>query len=233
MGKYRSEWKYSISISHATQIRERLEAVLERDVHAKENGKYEIHSMYFDDFQNTCARENVAGDGIRYKYRIRYYDNDSENLFLEKKSKNNSYCYKQSYKLTFEQYNKILDDDVGDMLWEENKLFREFCLAILTKGFRPKVIVNYEREAFVEPISNVRITFDSNISASDEFDRFVTGEYYRVPIIDKHLNILEVKFDDVLSAHIRKLIQVEKVNQRSFSKYYMSRISIQDFSECI
>ena len=73
MGKYRSEWKYSISISHATQIRERLEAVLERDVHAKENGKYEIHSMYFDDFQNTCARENVAGDGIRYKYRIRYY----------------------------------------------------------------------------------------------------------------------------------------------------------------
>ena len=112
MGRYRSEWKYSISISHASKIRERLEAVLERDVHAKENGKYEIHSMYFDDFQNTCARENVAGDGIRYKYRIRYYDNDSENLFLEKKSKNNSYCYKQSYKLTLEQYNKILDDDV-------------------------------------------------------------------------------------------------------------------------
>lgn len=233
MRKYRSEWKYSISNSHATQIRERLEAVLERDVHAKENGKYEIHSMYFDDFQNTCARENVAGDGIRYKYRIRYYDHDSEKLFLEKKSKNNSYCYKQSYKLTLEQYNKILDDDVGDILWEGNKLFQEFCLAILTKGFRPKVIVSYEREAFVEPISNVRITFDSNISASDEFDRFVTGDYSRVPIIDRHKNILEVKFDDVLSAHIRKLIQVEKVNQRSFSKYYMSRISIQNFSECI
>lgn len=233
MRKYRSEWKYSISNSHATQIRERLEAVLERDVHAKENGKYEIHSMYFDDFQNTCARENVAGDGIRYKYRIRYYDHDSEKLFLEKKSKNNSYCYKQSYKLTLEQYNKILDDDVGDILWEGNKLFQEFCLAILTKGFRPKVIVSYEREAFVEPISNVRITFDSNISASDEFDRFVTGDYSRVPIIDERKSILEVKFDDVLSAHIRKMIQVEKINQRSFSKYYMGRITIQDFSECI
>lgn len=232
MGRYRSEWKYSISNLHAAQIRERLLAVLERDAHAKSNGKYEIHSLYFDDYQNTCAKENVAGDGIRYKYRIRYYDNDSEHIFLEKKSKNNSYCNKQSCRLTIEQYNRILEANVGDILWEGDELLREFCLAILTKGFTPKVIVNYEREAFVEPITNVRVTIDSSISASDDFDKFINGAYTRVPILDENMNILEVKFDDVLSSYIRKLIQVEKVNQRSFSKYYMSRISIQEFNNC-
>ena len=70
MGKYRSEWKYCIDNVSLQPIRERLLAVMDRDSHANENGKYEIHSLYFDDFQNTCARENMAGDGIRYKYSV-------------------------------------------------------------------------------------------------------------------------------------------------------------------
>ena len=64
MGKYRSEWKYCIDNVSLQPIKERLLAIMDRDSHANENGKYEIHSLYFDDFQNTCARENMAGDGI-------------------------------------------------------------------------------------------------------------------------------------------------------------------------
>lgn len=230
MGKYRSEWKYNIDNAALQPIRERLLAVMDHDIHANENGKYEIHSLYFDDFQDTCARENVAGEGIRFKYRIRYYNDNSENIVLEKKSKNNSFCNKRSCKLTREQYDRIISDDVSDLFWNtQDELLKEFCVAISSKGFRPKVIVDYEREAFVEPINNIRITFDSCISASDSFDHFLDEDYVKIPIMSGSRSVLEVKFDDVLPAYIRKVLQVESINQRSFSKYYLSRIAMQEY----
>lgn len=229
MSKYRSEWKYCLDDTSLELIRERLIAVMDRDSHAGESGKYEIHSLYFDDFRNSCAIENNAGDGIRFKYRIRYYNDNSGRLTLEKKSKNNSFCHKTSCKLTLEQYEKIVNDDVTDLVYDEdNPLLQEFCLAIITKGFRPKIIVNYEREAFVEPINNIRITFDRAISASDSFEDFLACDYRKIPILPERKSVLEVKFDDVLPAYIRKVLQVESVTQQSFSKYYLCRIAMQD-----
>lgn len=230
MGKYRSEWKYCIADTLLQSMRERLIAIMDHDSFATESGKYEIHSMYFDDFCNTCANENAAGDGIRYKYRIRYYNDNSQFLKLEKKSKNNSFCNKRSCTLTREQYERIMNDDVSDMFWDDTDLLlKEFYLAIMSRGFSPKVIVNYEREAFVESINNIRVTFDSSISASDSFEHFLERDYRKIPILPENMNVLEVKFDEVLPEYIRKMLQIEKVNQRSFSKYYLCRIAMQDF----
>lgn len=230
MGRYRSEWKYCIHDTPQQTIKEHLAAVMDRDIHAKESGRYEIHSLYFDDFQNTCARENAAGDGIRYKYRIRYYDDEPEKLFLEKKSKYNSFCNKRSCSLAVEQFERIMRDDVGELYWDtQDKLLKEFCVAVLTKGFRPKVIVNYEREAFVEPINNVRITFDSGISASDSIESFLKRDYRKIPILPQKMNVMEVKFDEVFPAYLRRIVQLETVHQRSFSKYCLSRIAVQDW----
>ena len=230
MAKYRSEWKYYMDNASLLPIRERLLAIMDRDAHANEEGKYEINSLYFDDFNNTCAIKNESGEGIRFKYRIRYYNDDSSNIYLEKKIKNNSFCNKRSCSLTEEQYNSIMNEDVESYMYDDsNKLLQEFCIDIISRGFRPKVIVSYEREAFVELINNIRITFDSSISASDSFDDFLKGTFSRIPIISDSKSVLEVKFDDVLPAYIRKTLQVESVIQRSFSKYYYSRIAIQDF----
>lgn len=66
-------------------LKGKLAKVLQMDPYAGENGKYVIHSLYFDDYKNTCARENVAGEGKRFKFRIRYYGDDSGRLWLEKK----------------------------------------------------------------------------------------------------------------------------------------------------
>ena len=48
---------------------------------------------------------------------------------------------------------------------------------MLTKDYRPKVIIDYERIAYVEEITNVRITFDMKISASYELENFLDGNY--------------------------------------------------------
>ena len=229
--KYRSEWKYQSDEVTLSKIRERVGAVLDLDSHASETGKYAIHSLYFDDHTNSCARENVDGEGIRFKYRIRYYGDSSDYIFLEKKEKKNSFCHKRSCKITPEEFWNIVEGNVEDLLWEEDRqLLKEFAVDIVTKHFEPKVIISYERIAFVELISNIRITFDTNIVASNDFDHFLDGTFTKIPVIKGNQQVLEVKFDDVLPAYVAKVIQNQPINQQSFSKYYMGRMALQKFT---
>lgn len=90
------------------------------------------------------------------------------------------------------------------------------------------MIVSYEREAFVEIISNVRITMDYNISASDEIERFLKGDYLKIPVLERKKHVLEVKFDDVLPSYMKAILQSNILEQQSFSKYYLGRIAVQE-----
>lgn len=229
MKRYRHEWKYCCSEKELFLLQSRLAAVMQRDEHAGENGNYEIHSLYFDDYRDTCALENDAGLSKRFKYRIRYYGDDVENIFLERKEKYNGLCSKASCRLTKEQYDKIVVGDVSDILWEtKSPLLRRFCVDIMNRNFAPKIIVDYERIAFVEPILNVRITLDMNISVSNEVSQFLDGrQYQKYPILEKEHHILEVKHDDLLPGYIKKLIFMDQLQQTSFSKYYFGRQKIQ------
>ena len=229
--QYRNEWKYLINEIQAQQMKERICSVMEKDSFANEAGQYVVRSIYFDDYYDTCARKNVSGDGIRYKYRIRYYNDSLQRISLEKKEKKNSYCHKRSALLSVEETQMLITGKPEELLWSTSgELVREFATDILTKAFAPKVIISYTREAFVEPITNVRITFDSKITASDEFDMFLSPEQYlSIPFISDNQRVLEVKFDEVLPSYVKKVIQNTTINQQAFSKYYMGRIAIQNF----
>lgn len=227
--RYRNEWKYCEDERELTTLRERLRNLLEHDPYAGADGKYEIHSLYFDDYKDTCARENVAGEGKRFKYRIRYYGSNLEDIWLEKKEKLNSYCHKRKCRITAEEVELIIQGKAMEVFWNTGeRLLKEFCTDIVTKRFLPRVIIDYEREAFVELITNVRITLDNNITASDEIEEFLTGDYLKVPILEKKKHVLEVKFDDILPSHIRQVIQSNIFIQRSFSKYYLGRVAVQE-----
>lgn len=202
---------------------------MEYDSYAKENGKYQIHSLYFDDYKDSCARENVAGEGKRFKYRIRYYGTDSDKLWLEKKEKQNSYCYKQKCPLSPAEYQSLMDGNAMDVFWNtEEQLLKELCINMITRRFVPRVIITYEREAFVEIISNIRITIDYHISASEEIEKFLDGDYFNIPVLEKERHVLEVKFDEILPSYVKAALQGNILKQQSFSKYYLGRIAIQE-----
>ncbi len=229
MKQYRSEWKYVSHTSVLSQVKSRISSVMDLDPHSGKKDCYSVHSLYFDDPRNTCARENIAGEGQRFKYRIRYYDRFNGFLMLEKKEKKNSFCHKRSCRIGLEEYHALLNGDPGDLLYNGGSdLLREFSIDIISKGFMPKAIINYEREAFVEPISNVRITFDSDVTSSDLFDDFLK-QGFGVPVLPDKQQILEVKFDEILPSYIRKIIEEQPLTQQSFSKYYMGRMTLQDF----
>lgn len=226
--RYRSEWKYCEKHEKLEVIRQRMAGLMKIDAYAGENGKYEVNSLYFDDYRNTCARENIAGECKRFKYRIRYYGNNSSKLWLEKKEKQNNYCYKQKCPITVEEYNMIINGRAMEVFWNtNNSLLRNFCTDIVTARFEPKVIISYERRAYIEEITNVRITFDYNISASDDIEKFLQGNYLKIPVLEENRHVLEVKFDDVLTSYMKKALQVEPLCQQAFSKYHVGRTTIQ------
>lgn len=225
MSRYRNEWKYECYEARALELGARLNALMSRDSYADSHGKYIIRSLYFDDYKNTSAVENVSGERERFKYRIRYYGNDVGYLKLEKKIKKNSLCRKEACPISIEQCKQFISGDVSSLVYDEGApLIREFAMDILRRGFMPKVIIEYEREAYVEPITNVRITFDRNIISSEEVDKFLLpDEYIKRPFKDIGTCVLEVKFDDILPSYIRRVVEANCFTQQAHSKYYLGR----------
>lgn len=232
--KQRSEWKYICSDGQLELIRNRLSGLLIQDPHSNSCGSYQVHSLYFDDYLNACAAGNEAGDGIRYKYRIRYYGDDTGTLHLEKKSKFYGAGDKNTCPVSLEDYQLLLSGDCMNVFWNtENKLLKEFCILMMTRLFSPKAIIDYERIAFTEPVLNIRITLDRNITASDDCQSFLCGPYLKYPIRSENLNILEIKFDHFLPGWIKKVLESTGIQQTTFSKYYFGRKGLECILYCI
>ena len=221
--KYRNEWKYVCQEADIAYVCQRLQGIIDLDAHG-DNGNYSVHSLYFDDYMDCCANETEAGISSRFKYRIRYYGSNPSFLRLERKEKYDGRCYKKSCKLSLDQYRIIISGDYERLLFEsDNEVLRQFCVIAMTRLFSPKAIIDYERTAFVEPITNIRITADRNISVSGDIDKFLGGEYLKLPILPEGKHVLEVKFDYILPRTVRNVITHDGMIQSSFSKYYLGR----------
>ena len=210
-------------------LNNRLDKVISRDPHG-DNGKYVIHSLYFDDYKDESLRDTAYGFYKRYKYRIRYYDNDLSYITLERKEKLFGRCHKVQCKLTIDEFNKIIKNDVLDIVYEtDKKLLKEFIVDIMTRNLQPKVIVDYERIAYVEEMTNVRITLDTKITASYDFDNFLKNDYIRFPVQQSLFSVLEVKYDDILPSYIKRIIESYNFNQLAYSKYYYCRYMLDSY----
>ena len=200
------------------------------DPHTPECGKYLIHSLYFDDYKDTSLYTTDSGLSNRYKWRIRYYDDDLSYIVLEKKVKKESRCHKKSCPITLDEYKKIVNGNITELVYDTNKnLIKELASDMLMFDYRPKVIIDYDRIAYVEEVTNVRITFDMHISASYELEHFLDRDYTRFYIHPSGVNILEVKFDDILPSYIRHIVESYNFKQESFSKYYYGRVLIDSY----
>ena len=230
MAKYRNEWKYICSDWDLKLLESRLSGVLQKDKHAGGDGGYSVHSLYFDDYANTCAKQNEAGLPERYKWRIRYYGGGtSKHIHLEFKRKHNGRGIKKSCKLSEEECRNLIACEPEKVFWSTGEdLLKQFCVAIMKRRFVPKVIIDYDRIAFVEPATNIRITMDKNISASNEFDKFLTGDYTKMPLQENNMHVLEVKFDDIMPSYIKNIVHCNDRIQSAFSKYYLGRKKLEE-----
>ncbi len=220
--KYRHEVKHEISFGDMLAIRQRLSAVAKPDPHAI-NGKYEIRSLYFDNIADKALKEKIDGVNIREKFRIRYYNADTSFIQLEKKSKINGLCMKESATITKEQAYAIASGNYRELLKSGVPLLAELYSKIISQGLRPKTIVDYTREPFVFAAGNVRITLDYNIRTGLTCTDFLNTSCVTVPTAGQTM-ILEVKWDEYLPDIIRDAVQLENCRSSAFSKYAACRI---------
>ena len=217
--KYRTEWKYNLNNQQLSLLKSRISSLLVLDEHSKKD-KYIVHTLYFDNYKNIITRMNDLGNNKRFKWRIRYYNDDINYIVLEKKEKLNNRSHKKVCPITLKEYEDILSFNMN-LLYETDKLLiKELFRDIMLYNFVPRIIIDYERIAYTEKVTNVRVTFDLKISVSSDIDNFLNGSYHKYPINPGNYNVLEVKFDDILPSYIRKVIESYGFNQTSYSKCY-------------
>ncbi len=220
--KYRHEWKHEINYADLLILRSRLRAVMKPDAHAKD-GKYKIRSLYFDTPSDKALREKIDGVDIREKFRLRYYNDDTSLIRLEKKSKRGGLCLKQSAKLSASQAQSITQGRIDWMKTDPNELIRELYHKMTVQGLAPKVLVDYIREPFVYAPGNVRVTLDYNIRTGLHCTDFLNPHCVMIPAGDAPI-LLEVKWDEFLPDSIKAAVGLEGRRAAAFSKYAACRI---------
>lgn len=220
---YRVEDKFSCSEMEMFLLKTRLQSVLDTDVNQKEKEGYQITSVYFDDYWDSCLREAVDGVRERCKYRIRIYDDDYRVIKLEIKYKKDSRIYKLSQNISREQMNLFLRGECVERKKEEDDVIGRMNAAIRMKKLEPVIIVEYDRTAFVYETGNVRITLDRNLRYSTNMDDFISGKKEQYRVVPERNRVIEVKYDELLPDVIAGILENGNMIQTSFSKYCICR----------
>ncbi len=218
--KYRHEYKHRINTADFLMLNGKIKHFAEPDEHCK-NGSYFIRSLYFDNYADKALREKLDGISVREKFRIRYYNMDDSFICLEKKSKHKELTLKEGAPLTRAQVEQIMAGDYEFLAQSDNLLLNEFYAKLESECLRPKLIVDYTRQAYVYAPGNVRVTFDSNIHSSIFTDDFFSEEASTIPVPDTI--IMEVKCDEFLPQLIADMLRLDGRQTTSFSKYAAGR----------
>lgn len=203
-------------------LQSRMEAVLRPDDNEGGPEGYRISSLYFDDIRDSCLQDTVDGVNWRSKYRIRIYNDSLDVIKLEVKSKKDNRICKRSKTISRAQMENLMRGECieDDASMEDPATL--FNFAIRTQGLRPRVIVAYERKAYVFEPGNVRITFDRNVRASRRVDIFgqknISYDFLR-----EYDKVLEVKYDEFIPDFLLQLLELGNMQQSAYSKYQLCR----------
>lgn len=220
---YRVEDKYICQESEIVLFQERLKTVLRPDNNQKSDTGYIVTSIYFDDLYDSHLKDTIEGVSQRQKYRIRIYNHSLDVIKLEVKYKRYNRTMKKSCRISEQQMKMLL---WGKCIVPDNMSVDDpialFNLAIKNRGLRPKVIIEYDRKAYVFPSGNVRITLDQNLRTGTQIENFGKSGI-TLNRIREMPNVLEVKYDQFLPGFIAQLLESGNMNQQSYSKYRICR----------
>ena len=219
---YRVEDKYNCTEAELIMLQARMEAVLRPDENEGGPEGYSITSLYFDDLRDSCLQDTVDGVNRRNKYRIRIYNDSLDLIKLEVKTKQDNRIRKQSKTISRTELESLMQ---GECIVEKGSFedpATQFNLAIKEGGLRPKVIVAYERKAYIYEPGNVRITFDRNVRASSRVESFgqknISYDFLR-----EYDKVLEVKYDEFIPDFLLQLLETGNMQPSAYSKYQLCR----------
>jgi hypothetical protein len=220
--QFRHEKKYLINEHTATILKARVSAVMNPDAHG---GSYIVNNLYLDDRYDSAYYGKHLGRLIRDKFRLRHYNGDLSFIRLERKHKEGNLSYKDTTRITTEQYQKIKTGDLSFILEETEPLWQTLATLHRLKGLRPSAIFSYKREAFVYKAGNARITFDSPPFQTGNERKMILHEPLAVNYGKQAYSpmLVEVKYNQFLPEPIRRLLNGLPLAHTDMSKYCIVR----------
>ncbi|XHH08622.1 MAG: polyphosphate polymerase domain-containing protein [Candidatus Bathyarchaeia archaeon] len=219
----RRELKYPINPLEYDVLKEKVASVLKPDPHMLTGSSYQVRNLYFDDFKDTAYWEKEAGTYQRKKYRIRIYNGCDSVIKFECKRKIDCYVFKETTIITRQQAEQMINGKYGFIAELDNKLLQKFYLESRYSLIKPVVIVEYNREAYIQPIGNVRVTFDSNLRTGPSPSEFFHQNAAVTSTLEQKEMVLEVKYTDYLPLYIKGLFPNTIKPQQAIGKFSICR----------
>lgn len=219
---FRKEIKYVISKIDFLRLTKHLDALLQRDVNGV-NGTYIVRSQYYDSLGDRDLYDNLDGVMEKRKIRVRIYSPDDQYAKLEYKCKSNTDGKKYSLNITKEEALDMEKRKYGFLLNYEEPLAKTLYVKLMQGGYMPKTIVEYKRTAYLHTVSDVRITFDTDIKAAAVPYGIFSKDLSYIPLIEGDRGVLEVKYNDFIPSTLKQVIQEINCLPEASSKYSKAR----------
>lgn len=220
---YRKELKYVILKSEFLHIKKHLDALMIKDEHAGPFG-YMVRSLYFDSIYDRDLYDKLDGVLEKRKIRIRIYDWKVKSGKLEYKCKNGTDGVKYSLSLTRGEIQDMLDHNYTFLMDRDEELAQRIYLRMSAGAYTPKTIIEYNRLAYKYPVSDTRVTFDTEVRASLTPFGLLEEDPGYIPIIPTDQGVLEIKYNNFFPGALKQVIQAIDRLQTANSKYAQGRL---------
>jgi len=220
----RYELKYYLNQVQSDSAMLQLSSLMEMDNYCVNQQGYRVRSLYFDSIDDECLYQKQSGYILRKKIRLRTYGDDANNTVkFEIKRKYGQIIKKDSVTISKEDAKEVCLGNYAILLDKNNPVLNEIYTTFVTKLYKPKVIVEYIRVAFVLPVLNIRVTFDQDLHSNINHLDLFSSVRDMMPVVIEGKQILEIKFNEYFPNHLKKILSVFASERMAISKYTLAR----------
>lgn len=218
----RFELKYLVPIERIPVLVDALGEYVRPDPYCPDEGGYEIHSLYFDSPGRTFFWEKIEGEKYRRKLRFRRYG-DSPDVWLEIKQRIDRTLQKRRVRWPVKRAEQMflsghLDEEA--LRAEGDPILSEIVFLWRYYGLVASVATSYRRRAFFgSNESNLRVTFDSNVSYHATDLTLVREPERAKVLIDPRLAVMEIKYDESVPLWLCRIVSRFGLDMIRLSKY--------------
>ena len=209
----RSEIKYILTKEQLEYFKNALVGHMEIDQY----GKTSIESLYLDTPDYRLIRTSIEKPAYKEKIRIRSYglaDKDTT-VYLEIKRKSCGLVYKR--RIPIKEYQTDLIYENHEVM-ENSQIAKEINYFVqFYKELKPALLIIYDRVAYFEPDSDLRLTIDENPRYRTDnltLHSSLEGE----PLLENGGAILEIKVQESMPLWLIEILSKGKIYKSSFSK---------------
>lgn len=195
-----------------------LKAEIDKHFVPDEYGETKICNIYYDTPEYLLITRSIDKPIFKEKLRIRTYGvpKDTSTAFIEVKRKFNSIVYKRRIHMPYVDAIRYVENPPTNSTKQINK---EIDYTIkMYNGIAPSFYISYDRSAFFyKETSDIRVTFDTNITWRD-YDLDLRKGSYGESLLPNGYRIMELKVPNTAPLWLAELLSDLKIYPTSFSK---------------